>query len=105
MKTEITFNANGNFTIALNSMRYLAADDILRYRNENENRIQAILAAGDIPRNILKYDYIEDIVTDLLLNIDDYIWIFEELSADTLTYDEPNILFKLYTLKALQNIF
>lgn len=106
MKTEITFNPNGNFTTAINSMRYLIADDILRYRNENENRIQAILSAGDIPKTILRYDYIEDIVKALSTeSIDSYIWIFEELSADTLTYDEPNILFKLYTLKALQSIF
>ena len=106
MKTEITFNPNSNFTDSVINMRYLVADDILRYRNENDSRIQAILSAGDIPKTILRYDYIEDIVNALVTDsIDSYIWVFEELSSDTLTYDEPNILFKLYTLKALQNIF
>ena len=107
MKTEITFNPNGNYTTAINSMRYLIADDILRYRNENDSRIKSLLSSnGEIPKTILRYDYIEDIVKALNIDlIDSYIWVFEELSADTLTYDEPNILFKLYTLKALQNIF
>lgn len=106
MKTEITFNPNTNFITAIHNMRYLVADDILRYRNENENRIQAILSAGDIPKTIIRYDCIDDIVNALSIDlIDSYIWVFDELSADTLTYDEPSILFKLYTLKALQNIF
>lgn len=107
MKTEITFNPCTNFTDSVNNMRYLAADDILRYRNENDSRIKSLLSSnGQIPKTILRYDYIEDIVKALNIDlIDSYIWVFEELSADTLTYDEPNILFKLFTLKALQSIF
>lgn len=107
MKTEITFNPCSNFTDSVNNMRYLVADDILRYRNENDSRIKSLLSSnGEIPKTILRYDYIEDVVKALNIDlIDSYIWIFEELSADTLTYDEPNILFKLYTLKALQSIF